>query len=69
MTSILLSARDEKWPWDDLGGRPQMTSILLSACDEKFMAFEVVIWPLRSLYGLGGQCMALEVNIWPWDDL
>ena len=24
------------WPWDDLGGRPQMTSILLSARDEKF---------------------------------
>ena len=53
MTSILLSARDEKfgrnslyglggqymalgWPWDDLGGRPQMTSILVSARDEKF---------------------------------
>ena len=64
MTSILQSARDEKfgrnslfglggqswrsiyglggqymalgWPWDDLGGRPQMTSILVSARDEKF---------------------------------
>ena len=107
------------WPWDDLGGRPQITSILLSARDEKFgrnslyglwgryMAFEVTIWPLRSLYGgqymalrwpqrsasdnlniakcpwwkvwtkffiwplrslydLGGHYMALEVNIWPW---
>ena len=32
-------------------------------------AFDVVIWPLRSLYGLGGRYMALEVNIWPWDDL
>jgi hypothetical protein len=30
------------------------------------MAFEVVIWPWRSLYGLGGQYMALG---WPWDDL
>ena len=24
------------------------------------MAFEVVIWPWRSLYGLGGQYMALD---------
>ena len=62
MTSILLSARDEKfgqnslyglrghymevniWPWDDLGGRPQITSTLLSARDEKFGR--------NSLYGL-----------------
>ena len=65
-----------RWPLrsasDDLWGRPQMTSILLSARDEKFgrnslyglwgryMAFEVIIWPLRSLYG--GQYMALR---WP----
>ena len=50
---------------DDLRGRPQMTSILLSARDEKFGR--------NSLYGLGGQYMALEVIIWPWrsasDDL
>jgi len=94
MTSILLSARDEKfmafevviWPlrslyglgmtsevglrWllrsasYDLWGRPQISSILLSAVTKKldeihYMAFEVVIWPLRSLYGLGGQYMAL----------
>ena len=30
------------------------------------MALEVVIWPSRSIYGLGGQYMALG---WPWDDL
>ena len=47
------------WPWDDLGGRPQITSVLLSARDEKFGQ--------NSLYGLRGHYM--EVNIWPWDDL
>ena len=45
---------------------PQMTSILLGARDEKFGQNP---WPLRSLYGLGGHYMALEVIIWPWDDL
>ena len=39
------------WPWDDLGGRPQMTSILLRSlyglgC--QYMALEAIIWPWRS---------------------
>ena len=48
------------WPWDDLGGRPQITSILLSARDEKFGQK-----PLKPLYGLENRYMALKTIIWP----
>ena len=62
MTSILLSARDEKFGWNSLYG-----------LWGRYMTLEVIIWPWRSIYGLGGQYMALDVNIWPWrsasDDL
>ena len=33
------------------------------------MALEVIIWPWRSLYDLGGHYMTLEVKIWPWRSL